>query len=444
MNQYQIAIKMSEQDWTIMTSLAICYEKRKEYSTAIDWELKACAAFPPELEEFKYYYLQKISKWRQELKDVEGAVETAKEAYVLQKESLLAMNTYIEALNAASRYEEIVEFAESLQEEKSEKSGNNYLTELLSGYHTAHDIIGNAALEVGKLDFMRQAIDTAIVSALGKGFIRQAAAERFALANFNFRYADKEDEAMQLWEEIYESVKDKNESIPIWSQLRIYCSDSLAERYFNKATNARDRGEPTDDWVSKLQKLAMHYKGAKKGGYSTNNAASILGAWYHSIGNEKEAKACFKPKMLEAIAMLFDDDPRNDSSGYAALAGILLLAGRRAEAGAAFSIVLAPSDTAKDNNLEYIYGCDGPCNRVSKECEELHFCSVCLNATVFCEKCIGLVRSNKLGYRKCSSGHEFFMAYPIAEKIEDPNMTKINGKTMLIKDWLAELKREWT
>ena len=63
---------------------------------------------------------------------------------------------------------------------------------------------------------------------------------------------------------------------------------------------------------------------------------------------------------------------------------------------------------------------------------------------VFCEKCVGIVKGNKLGYRKCSSSHEFFMAYPIAEEIEDPNMIKINGKTMLIKDWLAELKREWT
>ena len=429
-----------------MVGLANCYAGRKEYSAAIEWEIKACAAIPPELKTFKYYYLQKVSRWRQKLKDVEGAVETAKEAYMLQKDSLLAINTYIVALNAAYQYEEIIEFAESLQERKSEKSGDDYLTDLLSEYNAAHDIISNAAREAGKLDFMRQAIDTAIVSAVAKGFVRKAAAERFALANFNFRYANKEEEAIQLWEEIYEGVKDKKESlsIPIWSQLRIYCSESLAERYFSKATNARERGEPTDNWISKLQKLAMHEKEVKKGGYNTSNAASVLGTWYHSIGNEKEAKACFKLKMLEAIAMLFDDDPRNDSSGYAALAGLLLLAGRQAEAGAAFSIVLSPSDAAKDNDPEYLYLCDGPCNKLSSECEELHFCTVCLNATVFCEKCIGLVKSNKLGYRKCSSGHEFFMAYPIAEKIEDPNMFKISGKTILIKDWLADLKTEWT
>ncbi len=141
--------------------------------------------------------------------------------------------------------------------------------------------------------------------------------------------------------------------------------------------------------------------------------------------------------------MLFDDDPSNDSLGYEALAEILLLAGRRAEAGAAFSIVLAPLDKAKAENLEYFRRCGGPCGRTFKECEELHFCTVCLNATVFCETCIGLVKSNKLGYRKCSSGHEFFMAYPIVEKIKDPNMIKINGKKMLIKDWLAELERQW-
>jgi tetratricopeptide (TPR) repeat protein len=184
-----------------MAGLANYYAGQNEYSTAIDWLLKACAAITPEVEEFKYIYLQRVSIWRQQLRDVEGAIETAKEAYLLQKGRLPAMNTYIWALNGASRYETIVEFAESLQEEKSEKSGNSYLTDLLSGYHAVHDVIGNAAREVGKLDFMRQAIDTAIVSALGKGDIEQAATERFALANFNFRHADKEDEAMQLWEE---------------------------------------------------------------------------------------------------------------------------------------------------------------------------------------------------------------------------------------------------
>ncbi len=63
MNQYQIAIKMSEQDWTIMIGLAFCFVGRKEYSTAVDWGFKACAAIPAELGNFKSYYLGKVSTW---------------------------------------------------------------------------------------------------------------------------------------------------------------------------------------------------------------------------------------------------------------------------------------------------------------------------------------------------------------------------------------------
>jgi hypothetical protein len=98
---------------------------------------------------------------------------------------------------------------------------------------------------------MRQAIDTATVSALQKGDIRQAARQRVALAEFNFRHADKEDEAMQLWTETYESAKDNKRTF-FGLYLRTSCSENLADRYFSKVTNALDRGEPTDHWVSKL------------------------------------------------------------------------------------------------------------------------------------------------------------------------------------------------
>lgn len=80
------------------------------------------------------------------------------------------------------------------------------------------------------------------------------------------------------------------------------------------------------------------------------------------------------------------------------------------------------------------YYCDDPCKTRQEDYKGLHFCNVCLHGTVLCETCVKLVKTNKLPYRKCSSEHELFQFYPVAEKMEDLNVVKINEKIVPVKE----------
>ena len=122
----------------------------------------------------------------------------------------------------------------------------------------------------------------------------------------------------------------------------------LSQLYYNEAIAAESHSEPFDHSILKIKNLAKSSITADgEDVFTTKDVSTMLGLWYRVHGKQDEAKSCLKPRILEGIDTLTDDDPENDVWGYRTLAETLLKAGDWENAGAAFAITTAPLDKLK-------------------------------------------------------------------------------------------------
>jgi hypothetical protein len=84
-------------------------------------------------------------------------------------------------------------------------------------------------------------------------------------------------------------------------------------------------GKGLRQWITKLQKVAKYDHDTHEASFS--DAALMLATWYREHGNIIEARNCSRVCVLQALDMLSDDDPYNDSHAWLALSKSLLKAG---------------------------------------------------------------------------------------------------------------------
>lgn len=353
--EFSISIKMDDQDSAALDGMAICYEQRKDYLSAIEWEYLALAALPKESGVEKARILQQISQWKSGLEDKDGAIEASHAAYSLSPQDEDTSIAYLSALENDSRFQAILDFAASLKTIDSVLEGENMLTFLfVETWGRAHDIIGNAARRLGRIDWVDKAMRDALAAVerrkSSSGFASNEIALQYSMlgwADFLNKYADNVDEAIETCETALErstgttSSKSWSPTIPI--------KDRLCQLYYHKAKAAECAGTNFNPWVLKMEGLVKTSDAKDVGHVSASNDSSlVLGLWYRLHGKEHEAKLCFRKQILDGIDTLTDDDPDNDVFGYITLALTLLKAGDRENAGAAFAITTAPLDRIKD------------------------------------------------------------------------------------------------
>ena len=345
--EFNISIKMDGQDWIALEGMAYCYEKREDYNSAIKWNYKALAALPKESRVEKTEILQEISEWKSLLKDKDGAIEASHAAYSLSPQDSQTSIAYLSVLEENFEFQMIMDFAAELKTVDSDQEGENMLTVLfVETWGGAQAIIGNAARRLGRIDLVEQPMRNALAAAERSKDAFQRYMCFLGLAKFLSKSAYKMDEAI----EVYETALER------FSTQRDYdftMRDNLCQLYYHKAKAAECAGTNFDHWVSKLEGSAKpsNTQGEKVGSAYANSSL-VLGLWYRLHGKEQEAKLCFRPQVLDGIDTLTDDDPENDMFGYMSLAITLLKAGDMRNAGAAFTVTIAPLDTLKDVRRE--------------------------------------------------------------------------------------------
>ena len=343
--EFNISIKMDGQDWAALQGMAYCYEKRKEYTSAIEWNYKALASLPQESRMEKAEILQEISEWKSLLEDKDGAIEASHAAYSLLPQDSQTSVVHLSVLEENHEFQMIMDFAAELETTHSDQEDENMLTVLfVDSWGTAQAIIGNAARRLGRIDLVEQPMRNALAAAERSKDSYQQHMCFLGLANFLNKYAYKMDEAIEVYETALERF-----STQIDYEFTMTMRDNLCQLYFHKAKAAECAGSDFDHWVSKLERAAKisNTQGVKVGS-AYASPSLVLGLWYRLHGKEQEAKLCFLPQILDGIDTLTDDDPENDMDGYMTLAITLLKAGDRRNAGAAFAVAIAPLDRLKD------------------------------------------------------------------------------------------------
>lgn len=500
-DEYNISVKLDDQDWGALEGMAFCYEKLEQYLPAIEWEYKTLDKLPEQDKDEKPSILQTISGWRLKLNDIEGAIKTSDEAWSLLPEDTSILATYLDALDVGSKYKEIMEIAARLGATNLGDGEENMLSRLFLDFDgTSHDIIGNAAREVAQPEYIVHAMEDAIVAAERRNNAELVATQRRELADFLHRHMFKTDRAMEVLEEALNSSLTRKSTYDVCSQRR-FIVQRLSQIYYDNAIAGESHREPFDHWISKIKNLAKSCMAADgKDILSTKEALIMLGLWYRKHGNLDGAKFCLGPRILEGIDMLTDDDPENDVWAYSTLAETLLKAGDRENAGAAFAVTVAPLDKLKAirqekqnapahsvamNNTSmkdltpavpieesvgsmaladstapgtdtnplivsptarppnFFWSCDGLCKRKVEDWSAIFFCEVCMNGACFCDVCIELVKGQRLRFKRCSASHSFYQGYPVEKKTENIAAVEVDGKILPRKEWLEGLRREW-
>ena len=347
---------MDDQNNAALEGMAFCYEQRKDYLSAIEWEYKALAVLPQESTVKKAELLQQISRWKSLLEDRDGAIEASHAAYSVSRQDTDTSITYLSALDNNFEFQAILNFAANLETLDSAREDENMLTCLfVENWRMAYDIIGNAARRLGRIDSVEQPMRDALAAAERGKPLRGLPSSDPAIqlcflgwAKFLDRYAYKVDEAIEVYETALERLPKRTKSYDIWDS-RIWIKDSLCQLYYHKAKAAECAGTHFDDWVLKLEGLAKASNAKDVQDVSASEDSSLmLGLWYRLHGREQEAKLCFRTQILNGIDTLTDDDPENDMYGYMTLAVTLLKAGDRENARAAFAVTTAPLDRLKE------------------------------------------------------------------------------------------------
>ena len=125
----------------------------------------------------------------------------SKKAYLLNPEDLMDMYSYLTALYAGFRFEEILDFTIELDQQLLPVTDDTPLTELLKivVYNGPHKKFGIA---LDRLDFVLHAIERTLATAERKQDNREIALQRMMLADFKYRQADSTQEAMKIFEQV--------------------------------------------------------------------------------------------------------------------------------------------------------------------------------------------------------------------------------------------------
>lgn len=336
---FETAIKLDDKNWIAMGRLSYTYETLELYELAVEWGRKAVEHCPTVgHKKDRSFYWRTIAFCLLDLGDFNGAKAAAKEACDLQPESGESLSAYMLVLDADQDHSELLKYCEGLQARISETTNENLLTMALLANNFLLEVLGAAAREVGKLDFVIKAQETAIEAAKRAEDLEDVANQQRLLADLYFTHVRNQKKAVDLWEL---ALKNKDASAEILES----ASGNLSMVFYAEATAAEKAGKSPRQWIAKLERLAKYDRDTH---VSSNSGASMmLGVWHREHGNMAEARNCCRAKVLEALDMLSDTDPYNDREAWLILSETLLKAGDRVNATAADAVVAQELDRLK-------------------------------------------------------------------------------------------------
>ena len=365
---FQKALELKPGGWMAMEGLARCYgDNLCKYETAIHWMENALDNLPQteDFEGIEFYLQTRISNWQLQLGQNQESVATAKNAYHKSCDFLYGDGTasdgatlrvvghFMEALYRTERYPEVIDLLIELDRTPTLIEGNSLWTVFLRAQYEPYfnvsifDKIGKIT-RVEKNDALQDLMRISIKNTFKLDFESIAEDQPTWLATkaaeWQYHYAPRSEESIELWEEIVRLVDQSNEVVQqcqAWYRTR--AAKFLSMMFFDAAIVYHKAGEDVAVHIQKLETLASHRQGNKKY-YRASYPALILGLWLHEHGKAKEDvwRSCIRPSIKQAIYLLSDQDPWNDQDAYSQLGKALLAADDILNASIALGITMKP------------------------------------------------------------------------------------------------------
>jgi tetratricopeptide (TPR) repeat protein len=503
--------QMDPNDWLTKAGLAKLYVLKKRWQKAIELDeateqflLKRVEEEPEKADEHRasaHQVQERIGDSYGQLKDKEKRFASFKRAFANKPDCDRCINVIFFHNNDEHLYKDTIDILKKLQSE--EVAGKEYSRLTASLWENRYcdesyfDNCADAARETGELNFLVEAYREAIRAAKKEAKNIVVSWLELSLAKLYKQFVGDEKKAVRTWERIVDTFaasKDENEI----GEVKEVASNFLAMHSISQAVNAGIGSAEAEKHGKKLENLVRKTTTSANDTMSwipANVPALILGLWYRLNGRHEEANACFRPCIKEAIQILSDDDPENDSQGFWELQNALLVAGDDSNFLAlAYYVgvyeddepgtVNAPEGNKgpnsqpegvnlndadgvtkdeendkdrdesgdEDGDSGYFFGipredvritCCGPCRRDSAIQDRFYNCRYCIDMT-FCEDCIKLLEEAKLPIHVCNPKHakDFFFVPPRPQKVEKGKVL-VDGKIIDFEEWKDNLKKQW-
>ena len=297
-------------------------------------------------------------------------------------------------------------------------------------------------------------------------------------------------QALQSWEEC--------QSLHATSVWDLYNTHSHAARnvgqyHFGKAMRADSPTLEQDPHFNRLLKMSRI---ASTADYRFRPSSYIASCYVHR-DQFKEAQKIFLDEVIDALAILSDQDPDNDVYGYKILANYLMHTGDDLNALSAWSL-LGPHDTFANSNADadltektkerdsrddatplkapsspgsdsgthaepeppprvgpLTYSCDGRCGHRWSYADDMYCCRYCFDIQ-FNHECLEKLQSNTLLPYTCSPEHSWLhvpaWSDEEAQKVGKGNVLvggslvsgkRVGGEIVKIEDWLDGIRESW-
>lgn len=478
------ALELDSKMWLARGGMAAVHVQKQEYGKAIELDLITEQELQQQITEDSensastklnlHTIQERIANCYDALEDEENSFAY----YQLAQRNNRGCDTctceILSKMQAKHLYSDVIDLLKAMDEEEVPGQKISRLTESL--WQNQYDgdyftIAATAAHETNNLDFLMEAYGKAIHAARKRLKIVVASLLELLLAKICDRYAGEQKKAVRIWNQIFDTFAGSKEQSEIFYTKR-QASICLARYYGQRALEKGVGSEDADKYIRKLERLAKTRARSANDSrtfISASEPAVILGMWYRLNGMNEDARACFKPSIQEGLQILSDDDPDNDDDGYFQLLTALIAAGDDENVIAILRFI---GNYASDENSKPIFGslegienekngsaakeeesdnssasgsansglllhrveCDGTCNRIFPNYDNIYVCRYCLDIG-FCEDCMKLLKDGKMSLNVCSPQHEWLFIPPRPETAKNDKFD--------IEGWKNSLRRQW-
>ena len=239
-----------------------------------------------------------------------------------------------------------MDFAISHQQDESGLRDGGTFSQLLA-FGSVQDILGKASEILEMINVMMSAFTKSLAIADNVDSSTGVSRQFVQLTRFKTRQIWVSAQAIQIWEELLEKIRPKTSDDGYFYAMR-QILNTLSRLSYDEAVAAEVIDQDVKGWISKLENITKpNEAGESAEMYQSQENLIRLEFWYHRHGRLDEARACFKPRILDAIDILTDEYPENDAHGFELLSRILHMAGDEVNAAAAISVCMAPLDRLK-------------------------------------------------------------------------------------------------
>ena len=404
---------------------------------------------------------------------------------------------------AAECHERIMELVHEVDGTLRDDKHTNFVHSLMENKYDSGDyfqILSNAARETGQLEWLQDRYRAAISAARTDLQPVTAACLSLCLAELHYKYGDQ-DKAMRIWEGV---GLQSAQTTKVESEITYARWQALNKLGMHCITRAFEDETQADKWIGKMERIIAKQHGrrgaaaAAQSSIPPNEIALYVAAWYCKQGRNEEARELVKPHVKEALVILSDDDPSNDSEGYMNMTNAftavrddvnaiaVLQAIRPMKKGVAVlasdsktairdgdttdlgneeadtptktndKVDDAPAEDAaatgaekdgdeqeeddEDEEAEPIWSCDGPCVRSFLDFDDAICCR--MGCAMFCRKCYTLFLEDRVPFRVCSRAHEHITIPPLEKSFKEGELV-VDGRVMTLDEWKKGIKKSW-